>query len=53
MVISYIYSICWHIKLAFYERQHDAFPSFDVFEIVDQQNSWNFLVIGTYLLYLA
>jgi hypothetical protein len=21
MVISYIYSICWHTKLAFYERQ--------------------------------
>jgi hypothetical protein len=22
MVISYIYLICWHIKLVFYERQH-------------------------------
>jgi hypothetical protein len=24
MVISYIYSICWHIKLVFYERQQEA-----------------------------
>jgi hypothetical protein len=32
---------------------YDAFPSFDVLEMVDQQNSWNSLVIGTYLLYLA
>jgi hypothetical protein len=30
-----------------------AFPSFDVPEMADQQNSWNSLVIGTYLLYLA
>jgi hypothetical protein len=29
-----------------------AFPSSDVPEIVDQQNSWNSLVIDTYLLYL-
>jgi hypothetical protein len=32
---------------------YDAFPSSDVSEIVDQQNSWNSLVISTYLLYLA
>jgi hypothetical protein len=32
---------------------YNAFPSFDVSEIVDQQNSWNSLVICTYLLYLA
>jgi hypothetical protein len=31
----------------------DAFPSSDVPEMVDKQNSWNSLVIGTYLLYLA
>jgi hypothetical protein len=31
---------------------YDAFPSSDVLE-VDQQNSWNSLVIDTYLLYLA
>jgi hypothetical protein len=30
-----------------------AFPSFDVPKIVDQQNTWNSLVIETYLLYLA
>jgi hypothetical protein len=30
----------------------DAFLSSDVSEMVDQQNSWNLLVIGTYLLYL-
>jgi hypothetical protein len=32
---------------------YDAFPSFDVPELVEQQNSWNSLVISTYLLYLA
>jgi hypothetical protein len=28
------------------------FPSSDVLELVDQQNSWNLLVISTDLLYL-
>jgi hypothetical protein len=32
---------------------YDAFPSSDVPEMVNQQNLWNLLVIGTYLLYLA
>jgi hypothetical protein len=32
---------------------YDAFSSFDAPEMVDQQNSWSSLVIGTYLLYLA
>jgi hypothetical protein len=32
---------------------YDAFPSSNVPEMVDQQNSWNSLEIGTYLLYLA
>jgi hypothetical protein len=32
---------------------YDVFPSSDVLEMVYQQNSWNSLVIGTYLLYLA
>jgi hypothetical protein len=32
---------------------YDAFPSPDVPEMVDQQNSWNSLVIGTYLRYIA
>jgi hypothetical protein len=31
---------------------YDAFPSSDVPKMVDQQNLWNSLVIGTYLLYL-
>jgi hypothetical protein len=31
---------------------YGAFSSFDVPEIVDEQNSWNSLVISTYLLYL-
>jgi hypothetical protein len=29
-----------------------AFSSSDVLDTVDKQNSWNSLVIGTYLLYL-
>jgi hypothetical protein len=32
---------------------YDAFPSSDVPEMVCQQNSWNSLTIGTYLLYLT
>jgi hypothetical protein len=32
---------------------YDTFPSSDVSEMVDQKNSWNSLVIGTYLLYFA
>jgi hypothetical protein len=31
---------------------YGAFLSSDVPEMVDQQNSWNSLVISTYLLYL-
>jgi hypothetical protein len=31
---------------------YGALPSFDVPEMVDQQNSLNSLVISTYLLYL-
>jgi hypothetical protein len=31
---------------------YDAFQSYDVPEMVDQQKSWNSLVISTYLLYL-
>jgi hypothetical protein len=30
---------------------YDAFPSSDVPEMVNQQNSWNSLVMSTYLLY--
>jgi hypothetical protein len=31
---------------------YDAFLSFDIPEMVDQENSWNSFVISTYLLYL-
>jgi hypothetical protein len=31
---------------------YGAFPSSNFLEMVDQQNSWNSLVISTYLLYL-
>jgi hypothetical protein len=31
---------------------YDAFPSFDIPKMVNQKNSWNSLVISTYLLYL-
>jgi hypothetical protein len=31
---------------------YDDFPSSDVPKMVNQQNSWNLLVIRTYLLYL-
>jgi hypothetical protein len=31
---------------------YGVFPSSDVPEMVDQRNSWNTLVINTYLLYL-
>jgi hypothetical protein len=32
---------------------YDAFPSSGVPKMVDQQNMWNLLVIGTYIMYLA
>jgi hypothetical protein len=32
---------------------YDAFLLSDIPEMVDQQNSWNLLLIGIYLLYLA
>jgi hypothetical protein len=32
---------------------YDAFLPSDVPEMVDQQNSWNLLVISTYLLHLG
>jgi hypothetical protein len=41
-----IFKICMHFG------PYDAFRSSDVPEMVYQQNSWNLLVISTYLLYL-
>jgi hypothetical protein len=35
-----------------YFGPYGAFLSSDVLEMVDQQNTWNSLVMGTYLLYL-
>jgi hypothetical protein len=40
------------IKMCMNFGPYGAFPSSDVPEMVDQQNSWNSLVISTYLLYL-
>jgi hypothetical protein len=31
---------------------YGALPSSDILEMVNQQNSWNSVVISTYLLYL-
>jgi hypothetical protein len=40
------------IKICMDVGPYGAFPSSDVPEMVDQQNSWNSLVISTYVLYL-
>jgi hypothetical protein len=40
------------IKICMELGPYGAFPSSDVPKMVDQQNSWNLLVISTYLLYL-
>jgi hypothetical protein len=41
------------LKISMDYGPYGAFPSYDVPELVDEQNSWNSLVISTYLLYLA
>jgi hypothetical protein len=41
------------MKICMHFGPYDAFLSSNVPEMIDQQNSWNSLVIGTYLLYLA
>jgi hypothetical protein len=41
------------LKICMEFGPYHTFPSSDVPEMVDQQNSWNSLVISTYLLYLA
>jgi hypothetical protein len=40
------------LKICMDFSPYDAFLSSDVPEVVDQQNSWNSLVISTHLLYL-
>jgi hypothetical protein len=55
-LMSYYLWLCfiWDIlKICMDFGLYDAFPSSNVPEMVDQQNSWNSLVIGIYLLYLA
>jgi hypothetical protein len=41
------------MKLCMDFAPYDSFPSSDVPEIVDQQKSWNSLIIGTHLLYIS
>jgi hypothetical protein len=53
--MSYCLWLCLPLdimKLCMNFGPSDAFSSSDVPEMVDQQNSWNLLVISTYLLYL-
>jgi hypothetical protein len=54
-LVSYSLWLCLILdilKICMDFGSYDAFPSSDVPKMVDQQNSWNSLVIGTYLLYL-
>jgi hypothetical protein len=54
-LVSYYLWLCLILdimKICMNFDPYGAFPSFDVTVMVDQQNSWNLLVIGTYLLYL-
>jgi hypothetical protein len=54
-LVSYFLWLCLILdimKICMNFGPYGAFPSFDVPEMVDQQNSWNSLVISTYLLYL-
>jgi hypothetical protein len=54
-LVSYFLWLClilYIMKIYMDFGLYGAFPSSDVPEMVDQQNSWNSLVISTYLLYL-
>jgi hypothetical protein len=54
-LVSYCLSLCLILdimKICMDFGPYGAFPSSDVPEIADQQNSWKLLVISTYLLYL-
>jgi hypothetical protein len=37
MIISYIYSICWHIKLEFYEHQYN--PKLKLLLVLEQSQT--------------
>jgi hypothetical protein len=54
LLVSYFFDclIFDIMKICMNFGPYDAFPSSDVPEKVNQQNSWNSLVISTYLLYL-
>jgi hypothetical protein len=55
-LVSYYLWLCLILdilKICMYFCPYDVFPSSDVPKMVDQQNSWNSLVISTYLLYLV
>jgi hypothetical protein len=47
-----LYLILDILKICIDFGPHGAFRTSDVPEMVDQQNSWNSLVISTYFLYL-
>jgi hypothetical protein len=53
-LVSYYLWLCLILdilKICIDFGSYDAFPSSDVPEMINQQNSWNSLVISTYLLY--
>jgi hypothetical protein len=52
LIMSYYLRLCLILKICMDFGPYDAFPSSDVLEMVDQQNSWNSLAISTYILYL-
>jgi hypothetical protein len=55
-LVSYYLRLCLLLdilKICIDFGPYDAFPSSDLPEMVDQQNSGNSLVVSTYLLYLA
>jgi hypothetical protein len=55
-LVSYYLLLCLILdilKICMDFGPYDAVPSSDIPEMVDQQNTWNSLVISTYLLYLA
>jgi hypothetical protein len=49
MVISYIYSTCWHMKLMFYERQQQGGRLFVELAEVEDDWWWHSCMIGSML----
>jgi hypothetical protein len=55
LLMSYCLRLCFILdimKICMDFGPYDVFSSSDIPEMVNQQNSWNLLVISTYLLYL-